>query len=494
MPSLVSPTQLRLRFAQALTRMYRQEVPQYAVLEKLVDQVNAQHKSTLSLPEIPRHGAVRLASLEEMRIMSRFLGVMDMKSVGHYNLAAASLPVHATAFRPTTTQDMAAAPFRLFTSVLRPELLERDLQPLAQSLLAQRTPIFSARTLELVRVAEQRAGGGLTAAEADEFVQGGCETLAWRHQVSITRAQYGQLKAARNGDLLLDILAFRNPHLNHLTPATVAIEAVQRGMHGVGLRAKASIEGPPAQRACPVLLRQTSFLAVDEGIVFEEDADGSGHGPKGGSHCARFGEIEQRGAALTALGRQRYDEVVARGTQLGLLSAAWSGGPGKEHEHEHEKVTTTAAAAVAQRQEDYRRLFDEALPDDWETLRKEGLVWAAYRLTDKGEAFAKTACTATTTTRPSTMQQALDAGLAAWQPMLYEDFLPLSAAGIFQSNLHQDGDVPAVQSVHDTIADSRRQLQEVLGPDGMVDEMELYRAQQDQSRREVCAALGITHV
>lgn len=73
--------------------------------------------------------------------------------------------------------------------------------------------------------------------------------------------------------------------------------------------------------SCPVLLRQTSFLALSEYIEFTNPEDGSheaGHhqvrfawsisplkslmsSPH--THQARFGEIEQRGCALTEEGK-----------------------------------------------------------------------------------------------------------------------------------------------------------------------------------------------
>ena len=58
---------------------------------------------------------------------------------------------------------------------------------------------------------------------------------------------------------------------------------------------------------------------------------------KKGSHCARFGEVEQRGAALTAEGRRRYDEVIARATQMGLLAC-----PEGEDESESEAASRRA--------------------------------------------------------------------------------------------------------------------------------------------------------
>ena len=452
MASLVPTSQLRLNFAKALSQMYRQEVPQYATLQTLVDKVNNSSGANIPLTEIPRHGAVRLASLSELSVATKFFKVLGMVSVGYYDLSAAGLPIHATAFRPITPEGLSIAPFRLFVSVLRPELLTESLQPLARSLLSKRSSVFGQRTIDLADLAASQ--GGLTASEADEFIQGGYETLAWRNQVALTKEEYDTLKADKNGDLLIDIMAFRNPHLNHLTPATKHIDAVQRGMPGAGLEPKDRVEGPP-ERDCNVLLRQTSFLAVDEGIVFDQAAD------KGtrGSHSARFGEIEQRGAALTPKGRNQYDEAMSKATRSKLL--------------------------VEGKEPAFKALFDQALPDDWETLKDSGLIFAEYGLTDKGRRQGRSSGV-------RTLQDAVDQGLVGWQPIQYEDFLPLSAAGIFQSNLHHDSAVNVQSSPRDALSESKKQLREVLGEQGMMDEMKLYEEQQATSIERCCGALGVS--
>ncbi|VDZ78840.1 putative cytoplasmic protein [Salmonella bongori] len=54
----------------------------------------------------------------------------------------------------------------------------------------------------------------------------------------------------------------------------------------------------------PFCWRQTSFKALEEQVLFV--------GEKQGTHTARFGEIEQRGVALTPKGRQLYDELLQK--------------------------------------------------------------------------------------------------------------------------------------------------------------------------------------
>ena len=68
----------------------------------------------------------------------------------------------------------------------------------------------------------------------------------------------------------------------------------------------------------------------------------------------------------------------------------------------------------------------EAFPDDWNDIRRQGLGYFTYSLTEKGKAV---------TGRRADLETAIEAGLIQFDPIVYEDFLPVSAAGIFQSNL-----------------------------------------------------------
>ena len=72
---------------------------------------------------------------------------------------------------------------------------------------------------------------------------------------------------------------------NDLTPRTLDIDRVQELMPKYGIEPKILIEGPP-RREVPILLRQTSFKALEEAVLFA--------GEHKGTHTARFGEIEQR--------------------------------------------------------------------------------------------------------------------------------------------------------------------------------------------------------
>jgi len=366
MPELVPPARIRAAFSAAMSRMYRSEVPLYGDLLEIVAEVNA--RVLAADPALAaslaasgeqarlgeeRHGAVRVGTAAELALLARIFAVMGMEPVGYYDLAPAGIPVHSTAFRATDPEALRESPFRIFTSLLRLELIaDAELRMQAAAILAARR-IVSDECLHLLDRAESE--GGLDEDDAASFVAAALETFRWQGRALVDRPTYDRLLAAHR--LVADIVAFPGPHINHLTPRTLDIDAAQAEMQRRGIAAKASIEGPP-RRAAPVLLRQTSFHALSEPFAAVGEGEGS-------SHTARFGEIEQRGAALTPAGRALYDQCLAIG--------------------------------------DFT-----PMPDDFAQLHSQGLAYARF---------------------------VVDGGKMRAEPLTYEDFLPVSAAGIFRSNL-----------------------------------------------------------
>jgi len=77
-----------------------------------------------------------------------------MYPVSYYDLSAAGVPVHSTAFRAVDEAALLYNPFRVFTSLLRLDLIDDlPLREQASQILAQRD-IFSPRTRALIAVAE----------------------------------------------------------------------------------------------------------------------------------------------------------------------------------------------------------------------------------------------------------------------------------------------------------------------------------------------------
>jgi uncharacterized glyoxalase superfamily metalloenzyme YdcJ len=137
MTEKMHPDEIRSLFSNAMSDMYRKEVPQYGTLIDLVRDINAETisknpelKSRLEASgeierlDIERHGAIRLGSAEELFNIRRLFGVMGMYPVGYYDLSVAGIPVHSTAFRPIDETSLYRNPFRVFTSLIRLELLE----------------------------------------------------------------------------------------------------------------------------------------------------------------------------------------------------------------------------------------------------------------------------------------------------------------------------------------------------------------------------------
>lgn len=450
------PNAIRAAFSQAMSTMYRSEVPAYGQLMQIVAEINTDvlHSGASDALNLTpqedtqrisqeRHGAIRLGTAKELAMMARVFAVMGMSPVGYYDLSVASVPVHSTAFRPVTRADLAENPFRVFTSLLRLELIDDDaLRETAQTAL-ERRQIFTGKAIALTEQAEQE--GGLNETDATSFVDEVLETFRWHADACVDSDTFADLIASHR--LTADVVSFKGPHINHLTPRTLDIDAAQSAMITAGLPAKAVVEGPP-RRTCPILLRQTAFKALDEPVRFPKP-DG---GWVTGQHTARFGEIEQRGVALTPKGRALYDQLLA---------------------DVRAKIVPDATGDNAA---DYMAALEAgfaAFPDDWRAMYDAGLAYFKF----------STALGAQVDT--DDIPTLLDTGALTLSPIIYEDFLPVSAAGIFQSNLGDDArDTVQVSSSKDAFEDA-------LGRP-VADEFELYAAIQSASLDTCLKTLGVS--
>jgi len=441
MIQFISPDDIRLAFSEAMSAMYREEVPLYGDLLDIVATVNARPPPADPAPRAQREarggldrlnagrrGATRVGPPAELALMRRLFAVMGLHPVGYYDLAAAGLPVHSTAFRPVERQALSRCAFRIFCSLLRLDLIEDEaLRTRAADILAQRR-IVSDDALYFIE--KHEADGGLSSEDAEAFVLAALETFRWHGEALVDAPTYAAFSATHR--LVADIVCFRGPHINHLTPRALDIDAVQVEMIARGIKAKAVIEGPP-RRNVPILLRQTSFQALEEPILFR-DADG---GTVTGAHTARFGEIEQRGLALTPNGRALYDEILAE------VEAARA---------EAGDYQARLAAAFAR------------FPDDLATLRAQGLAYFSY-------APARPLAGALP---DGAADDLADAGTLAATPITYEDFLPVSAAGIFRSNLS------GADEARLSAASSQDAFEAALGA-ACLDPFGLYLAQEEES-------------
>lgn len=485
--TFINSDDIRHDFSIVMSEMYQKEVPLYGDLIDLVSEVNTEvlnkqpeirqqleHTGEIDRLGMERHGAIRLGTAAELSMMRRLFAVMGMYPVGYYDLAPAGVPVHSTAFRALDTPSLNKSPFRVFTSLLRLDLIDDEaLKQEAIAALDKRT-IFTDNVINLIKRFEEQ--GGLTAEDAKQFVKEALETFRWHDNTPVSKALYQQLLSQHG--LIADVVGFKGPHINHLTPRTLDIDAVQAGMRAKGIPPKAIIEGPP-KRECPILLRQTSFKALEEAVSFK-NPDG---GYETGHHTARFGEIEQRGVALTPKGRALYDQLLSQARRQLAVT------PNADNASEYYQILESAFAAF---------------PDDYQTLHDEGLAYFYYQAVESDTDNEPTLDSidvenVNDSLSKQVITDLLEQGMIRLEPIVYEDFLPVSAAGIFQSNLHDDstkdsangnenGENSGKQS-NDKGYANKEAFENALGAQ-VYDELELYQTLQAQSLKACLANLN----
>ena len=394
-----SATDLRSEFALRLSLMYGGEVPAYTTLVEVAHEVNAEvldrdgsaaeRLGSIARVTAERHGAIRVGTPAELAQVGRLFAAMGMLPVGCYDLRDAQpapLPVVSTAFRPVRREELAANPFRVFTSVLVPE----DRRFFDEGLTARVEAFLASRVLfppELLRLADRAvADGGLDPDDGPRFLDLATAAFALSPD-PIDRAWYDELSAVSG--VAADIAGVTTTHVNHLTPRVLDIDLLYARMQQRGVTMIDEVQGPPRWDGPDVLLRQTSFRALAE--------PRSMRAPDGtvapGELRVRFGEVEARGIALTPAGRDLVDPLPAD-------PRAWASAvPGSERE-----------------------------------LARAGLAWFTAR-----PASGAADRTAGGQTPPVGRDALVEQGWVELEPVVYEDFLPRSAAGIFRSNLAADG-------------------------------------------------------
>ena len=463
----VTSTQLRARFAARLSSLYGEEVPAYATLVEVAHEVNqrvlaregadAERLGSIERVSAERHGAIRVGSPRELGQVARIFGALGMVPCGFYDLrdaAPAPIPVVSTAFRPVDPDELAANPFRVFTSMLVPDdrrFFDADLTVRLERFLDARE-LFPAELLALADVA--LAHGELSAPDADRYLDLAAASFALSSE-PVDRGWYTELE--RISGVAADIGGVTTTHINHLTPRVLDIDDLYESMQARGIEMIDEIQGPPRWEGPDVLLRQTSFRALSEPRLFR-DPDGS---VSRGTLRVRFGEVEARGVALTPAGRELYDELVAR-------------------------VDRRMAERPDLRRGDVaREVWSEGLPSTELELCLAGLANYTFRVDDavaSGTALPGQA----EALESADLGSLVEAGALHPEPIVYEDFLPRSAAGIFASNLTDSGTMDAGQGGAPRDAGW---LSDVIGRELRVPE-EVYAGQVQSSIRDAEARLG----
>jgi uncharacterized glyoxalase superfamily metalloenzyme YdcJ len=536
----VDKTAMQHRLFSELSRMYAQEVPMYdrsllcngicnRVVCDLVAKLHvgfAMSDEQLEKTSGERHGAIRIGRPDEYRWIGRFFAQFAMAPHNFYdmtNVGSKSQPIIATAFRSTLNPE-----HRVFTSLLMPNYYDDATRTRIEATLAGRQ-VFSERAKSLIEQGER--DGGLSWDDANALIREATTRIfkwtgqARDHQLYLDLCSSGFKIAA-------DIACFERHHLNHLTPNTFCmdlytaamkfclgelttdafkmrasraltrlaaiadrdyvhltfkhltyqqIDALKAGAITGGDIAKAIdalvarlqhddmqlaklkhagfkdfTEGPSEDT--PILLRQDAYKALTEPVVFTNPDGSTVHA----THTARFGEIEQRGYACTPKGRSLYDMCLAE------ADAARDKDP---------KIVWRDFAA-------YEALYAKPFapfPKTLSGLLKGGFVYGTYTATEKGLASKSNIAT-------TDLHELVESGYASVEGLRYEDFLPVSAAGIFASNLNQYGtkSTAAVRPVY-----KQADLEAILGTP-IIDAASVYATIQARSVLAMYEALGLT--
>ncbi|BBM87678.1 2-oxoadipate dioxygenase/decarboxylase family protein [Candidatus Uabimicrobium amorphum] len=447
MSEYIPSWQIRAQFCKYLSDLYAKEVPLYNKLASMVRQINKEvivkHPELgLNIRDVDvisaeRHGAIRLGKPQELHMMAKVFRVMAMFPVDFYDLTksgAKRQPVISTSFRPISLNEIEKSSFRMFVSLLQPDdrsFFSAEVGEQIKKNIENRD-FFSKKLRELLT--EYEAQGGFTQQQVDTFIQEAAKIFTWSQQAT-NRKLYNHLMD--NGlAIAADIACFANPHLNHLTPNSLDISKLYDFMaEEIPENLKDSIEGPPLRKT-RILLRQTSYKAVVEEVLF---IDESGEKAKA-FHKARFGEIEERGMAMTIKGKELYEKALKKYMENG-------------------------------NQDEFA-----IIPDSYDDLYKEKLGYYMYNAAS--QAKDNMSCD---------IDELVASGDVHITPIRYEDFLPVSAAGIFASNLGNYG----VEKINqEETVYTKEQLQDIIGSK-IHNSFAIYEQQSTQSLINTYKELGI---
>ncbi|MBY0112161.1 MAG: DUF1338 family protein [Phycisphaerales bacterium] len=537
--SLADKVQMQHRLFAELSTMFGKEVPLYdkalvvnkecnkAVVALLGQMYTGFTLSDEQLDKTSgeRHGAIRIGRPDEYRWIARFFAQFAMEPHNFYDMAnvgAKSQPIIATAFRSAHNPE-----HRVFSSLLLTDYFDEKTKARIEALLAQRT-VFSDKAKQLIEKGEKQ--GGLDWNDANDLIREGTERIFKWTGKARDHALYKEL-CDSGFKIAADIACFQAHHLNHLTPNTFWIDLYTSAMKlclgempEAEFRRRAEkalarlttfadrdymklhfkhlsreqVEAYPSVKPAadapakladaltkrllqsdlqlksykhagfkdftegpswdtPVLLRQDAYKALTEPVTFT-NPDGT---TTETVHTARFGEIEQRFYATTKKGRDLYDACLTAGDT--------------ERDKNPGIVKTNFEQYESQSMAAYK-----PFPKTLRELVDQGLIYGRYITTAKGIAAKGSIGT-------TVLKQLIAQGFVQVEGLRYEDFLPVSAAGIFASNLNQYG---TKTTATEKPKYTKARLEEVIGRK-IIETDEAYAGMEAQSILACYSALGL---
>jgi len=514
--NFMPPDDARALFAYKLSKMYEKADPQYKKMVDIVRNVNEEyiknHQNSIiddinSITQ-ERHGAIRVATPSELIEVADFFKILGMFPVNIYDLTSLKkepLPIVGTAFRPITKESLKRAPFRMFISLLQLDddrFFNKELSTKAKNYVKDRH-IFSKNARSLIK--KHKNEGGLSNKDMKILIEESVESFRLTEQLSrelfeklkqlcdenniiskdklqkIKKKLYSidevlYTKLLKNGsDIAADIICFKGIHINHLTPRTYNIDEVYNRLNKE-FKMISKIQGPKpitnneTGENIVLQLRQTSYKAIPIPILFQTKEEKI----KLGSHRNPFGEIEQRGIALTEKGvlllqnkgidafPTTHKEIALQ--QLGYYEYSFTE-KGKKlkviiSEHSEPSEASSLSLKVRQGKHASKELIQHALGCKLQScdLPLDKLIIQDY---------------------------------VKVIPITYEDFLVVSAACIFKSNLSDVIGKINKEKKHDNHIQKFIQIFEKNGIPVMSSDI-IYKIQQNKSLQSIIAFNDIT--
>ncbi|BEI83410.1 hypothetical protein CcaverHIS002_0400140 [Cutaneotrichosporon cavernicola] len=209
-------------------------------------------------------------------------------------------------------------------------------------------------------------------------------------------------------------------------------------------------------------------------------------------------EVPLYGNLVAIVGEVDAKVLAARGEEPSSL-------PVRNSVERHGAIRLEATAQLERwKQEGKKKELNEALattfrayPDDWDQLRTQGLVYFRYKVAKESASKSGAVQEGLAAGQLVDMEALLRAGAVVCEPITYEDFLPLSAAGIFTSNLSLGGPNEATERKLEKMEEqsnaSRAELEQLLGC-VIPSEIDLYDELQAASVKACEEALGLSKI